>query len=423
MLSALVFAAAVRAEPSVALCEKALAAGMIGGPDGWVLDGRDARADLAPSEVAKREIKTLIQTITATGTVVVLPVFPPRALTAAAFLTSPAAGERPYDVALAERNYADLLVWLGTTGALVVDLLPVARSTLDPQFFYFRRDHHVTPAGTAAAAKVTAEAIRRRGIRLPSAEVRSEKVSEIVRKAEGRGVQLAAHCGGAPTVEPYPEWITTITPVATDLLADAPEPKVVLAGTSISGKEFNFVGFLSDELDADVMGVSTAAGGLLSSLQEYLRSINWHDHRPDVLVWEFAHSELFRVLTDGAPDPNNAMIYREIAPSVYADCGDAALRVGNVAGAPGAISLLDEGGTKVQAGDYLMVRSTNGRLEGFGVEIRYADRVVAHTFAPATRVSTYGRFFLALEPGDIVSVEATFTEDPRSLSTRICPGR
>lgn len=393
---------------------------MIGGRDGWLLDNRDANVDRAPSPELQANIGRLIAAIQAQGVVVVLPVFPARALVAAQYLDEPQPGESTFDAAVAQKRHDELLGWLRGTGATVLDMLAPALSIREPPYFYLRRDHHVTPTGTKLAAEAVATAIRAKGIVLPSLPTTATPAGTRSLRDEGRLKMVETYCGESPAPpEAYTIWKVTSERPTLDLVSDVGPAKVVLVGTSISGRPFQFPEFLSDALDADVLGVFTTAGGILSALQEYLRSPEWQASRPTVLVWEFAHSELFRAELDGAPNPNHPAIFDEVIPSAYGDCGgtNSPSRQGPVV--DGAIDLVAP--TDVLH-HYLFVESSNTKLEGFDLQLEYeSSGTRTHHFVPATRVATHGRFFLTLPPGELLSARAIFPADTGGTFTaRVC---
>ncbi|MFW9338755.1 alginate biosynthesis protein AlgX, partial [Glaesserella parasuis] len=78
-----------------------------------------------------------------------------------------------------------------------------------------------------------------------------------------------------------------------DLFGDSGNPEITLVGTSHSGKNYNFGGFLQEYLSADVLNVAFPGGGLEGSMLQYLGSEDFQKRPPKILIWEF--SPLYRL--------------------------------------------------------------------------------------------------------------------------------
>jgi hypothetical protein len=287
--------------------------------------------------------------------------------------------------------------------------------------FYFRRDHHETAVGAQVAANAIATALRADPAwpGLPHTRYASTAGESVVRDAEGRGVLMQKACGVHIPVEPYVQWKTHPVDAAAGpgLLDEAGGPEVVYVGTSMGSSAYNLMGFLREAAETDVVPVLTPQGGVLGSLQSYLRSPDWQAHHPAVLVWEFALYELFRDELEGSPDPRDPSIYRQIVPSVYGDCGDAAILSGAAGPAAGEVPLFHTDASLSILGKdhYLFLSTDDPGLLHFDVVSRYADgKVDDYPITAATRAATYGRFFLDLR--------ADFPAPLTSVSLRLPPG-
>ena len=78
-----------------------------------------------------------------------------------------------------------------------------------------------------------------------------------------------------------------------DLFGDSGNPQITLVGTSHSGKNYNFAGFLEQEIGADILNVAFPGGGLEGSMIQYLGSDEFQKSPPKILIWEF--SPLYRL--------------------------------------------------------------------------------------------------------------------------------
>ena len=73
-----------------------------------------------------------------------------------------------------------------------------------------------------------------------------------------------------------------------ELFGDSAQPQITLVGTSHSGPNYNFGGFLEQHIGADVLNVAFAGGGLEGSMLEYLGSEEFQSNPPKILIWEFS---------------------------------------------------------------------------------------------------------------------------------------
>lgn len=101
-----------------------------------------------------------------------------------------------------------------------------------------------------------------------------------------------------------------------------------MVGTSNStngvGLEFennpqvNFIGFLQEFLQTEVLNFAVSGGGSFTALENYLISEAYKDEKPKLLVWETVLNprSLDRSRFDVATD------YRRVIPSIYGSCSD-----------------------------------------------------------------------------------------------------
>ena len=78
-----------------------------------------------------------------------------------------------------------------------------------------------------------------------------------------------------------------------DLFGDSGNPQITLVGTVHSGKNYNFAGFLQEDIGADILNVAFPGGGLEGSMLQYLGSDEFQKSPPKILIWEF--SPLYRL--------------------------------------------------------------------------------------------------------------------------------
>lgn len=394
------------AEPPIELCPRAAAWGTIVAQDGWIFDKNDLRTDFTVPPEAKAGLERLMRTLAAHGPEVVTLYWPLRPMVVPELVGAPDPGEATYDAARALAGYDEVGRWIRAQGLDVVDLLPVARAVTGEESFYFRRDHHPTPTGTRAIATALSVTLTASPTwsQVPPRRYTS-RAAEVVIRPEGRAVSLEKACGAKIEPQPYTRWVTTPVEAPTvGLLDEGTEPEVVLLGTSNTSHLYNLPGFVQEAASADVLAVVTPQGGVLGSLQSYLRSPDYQRHAPRFLVWEFALYELFREVLEGAPDPRDPGIYRQIIPSVHGACAPADALLSGEAELGGVdVPLLKNRRRLRLRGPehYLFLETDDPGLLTFDVVTRYTGGVVdTYPIAAATRLRTYGRFFVELR-GDV----------------------
>jgi alginate biosynthesis protein AlgX len=137
-----------------------------------------------------------------------------------------------------------------------------------------------------------------------------------------------------------------------DLFSDSGNPQITLVGTSHSGKNYNFAGFLEEAIGADILNVAFPGGGLEGSMLQYLGSEEFQTKPPKILIWEF--SPLYRL--------DQETIYRQMMALLDNGCeGKDAQMTGSTTLKPGK--------------NELMVNSKNLNLQNSShqVDIRFAD--------------------------------------------------
>src|SRR5690606_3539419 len=167
-------------------------------------------------------------------------------------------------------------------GALVPDILPLVDNPPEDEYF-FRRDHHWTPAGARATARLVADFLRRQPLHAELAPKSYRTEPGIVMPKDGtmnRG--LRHHCGNNYGIQYVPAYQTV--PDSDDigaLLDDDSEPEVVLVGTSNSAarddeaKSYNFDGYLKEYLGVDILNYALPGAGQDGALLQYLQSADY----------------------------------------------------------------------------------------------------------------------------------------------------
>jgi alginate O-acetyltransferase complex protein AlgJ len=196
-----------------------------------------------------------------------------------------------------ERRYGAVVAALRTAGALAPDLADplAAASATDPHWpVFFKSDTHWTPVGAEICA-VTIATQMRGALRLPEPPQPGVRLGAIrmLRLAIGDLVQyVPAEQRGAFGAEESPIRTVLASGGAAALLEeDASDVQVV--GTSNVQPRFNFVPVLSNQVGRAV-GLSWKPNniGPYSAMLDYLRSNDFRQRRPRVIVWNHLENDM-----------------------------------------------------------------------------------------------------------------------------------
>ncbi|BBR52432.1 MULTISPECIES: alginate O-acetyltransferase [Pseudomonas] len=225
-----------------------------------------------------------------------------------------------FDYQKALGNYQAMLKRFASMGYNVPDLSPLTNEQLaaadQGKDFYFRGDQHWTPYGAERAAKIVADTVHK----MPAFEGIPRKEFE-THKSGRMGKTGTLHnvagqlCGTSYAVQYMDQFATEPKGGASDgddLFGDSGNAKITLVGTSHSGKNYNFSGFLQQYIGADVLNVAFPGGGLEGSMIQYLGSEEFKKNPPKILIWEF--SPLYRL--------DQETIWRQILALLDDGCDD-----------------------------------------------------------------------------------------------------
>ena len=257
-----------------------------------------------------------------------------------------------YDTAL--KNYQAMLGRFAKMGYYVPDLSPLTDEQ-QAHDFYFRGDQHWTPYGAERTAKIVAETVKKiPGFAdIPQREFET-KISGRMGKTGTLHNMAGQLCGTSYAVQYMDQFSTEPKGEAGDgdLFSDEANPQITLVGTSHSGKNYNFAGFLEQNIGADILNVAFPGGGLEGSMLQYLGSDEFQKTPPKVLIWEF--SPLYRL--------DQEVTYRQMMSLL-----------GN--GCEGKPALLSKNTTLKPGTNQLLVNGTNKPLHNANhqIDIRFAD--------------------------------------------------
>lgn len=250
------------------------------GVDGWLFREHDLIDSFGPSQKGYNGLRALQAALRERGTNLVIVPLPTRAIVHPEKL-----GDVEFSHRTAAKNYFLYLNRLRRVGLLVPELDKLTQGDQENDLF-FARDHHWRPAGAQATAELVAELIASENL-LGEYSPTTFTTSVVAQDATAGSYSRAATqlCEIEYEEEQFDVFYSA---AELDLFDEPAAPEVVLVGTSNSNgsKDFNFSGFLRQELRADVLNMATSGGGYDESLLQYLASPEYQAHRPKIIVWE-----------------------------------------------------------------------------------------------------------------------------------------
>ena len=296
----------------------------------------------------------------------------------------------------------------------------------EPERLFFARDHHWTPAG----ARVAAQAIK---AQMGTATLQSLPKAEYATRMTGMydfhgniPDKVETACPGVRIPnERIPNYLTERQDGA-NLLGDE-AIDVALIGSSYSAApwspkelDYNFAGFLQENLQTPVVNAAISGGGYDAASEAYFLSPAYAQHKPKVVLFEFWYF----------PYKQQLNAFRRIIPSIYGACDTehtviADSTVPLETGAPSVIATSDAKAGIKGASNYLYFQLSDPSLTNFKVSLEYDNG--QSEIVPVNRnarIKNDGRFFLDLNDafkGNFV--KASLLSDAKTTGTvtaRMC---
>lgn len=357
---------------------------LVQGKGDWLFRTRyDLRTDFGTTPQGYKEFKRLRDALKARGVELMIVYQPTRGLVNREQLTDEEKAH--FDYGLAKKNYLDAVANFRKAGIWVTDLSPLFDEKDVGTDYYFKADHHWTPAGADRTARLVAQTLRQiPGFKDIEQKEFESNVVGLLPKAGTLHKTAATFCGTSYATQYVERYQTTPDDEASSdsLFGEGSNPQVALVGTSNSGPAYNFSGFLQQHSGVDVLNLAVSGGGFDSALLQYLSSQDFHDNPPKILIWEFAtHYDLAQ-----------QSFYRQALPLVNNGCkGRDAVMKNTITLKPGSNEVLVNGQDKLRTlrgGDYQIDLTfsdptvheamatlwyLNGRRENFKIE--QSDRV------------------------------------------------
>jgi len=265
-------------------------ASLVPAQDDWLFRSQyDLRTDFGTTPFGYREFKRLRDALKRKGVELMVVYQPTRGLIHPDKLSG--AERANFDFDLAKRNYLRAIADFRKTGIWVTDLSPLFGEKNAATAYYFKADHHWTPAGAERTAKLVAETLKQMPgfAAIPKQEFVSKRVGLLPKK--GTLHKTAGQFCGTSYATQYVDRFET-EPVGEsggdDLFGEEAQAQIALVGTSNSGPAYNFAGFLEQYSGAQVLNMAVSGGGFDSALMQYMSSQEFHEHPPKILIWEFA---------------------------------------------------------------------------------------------------------------------------------------
>lgn len=254
--------------------------GLQPGRDDWLFRNHDLIEDFGPSRNGYNGLRAIQQKLADRGTTLMIVPLPTRGIVHPEYVLDPEFNHKQ-----SAKNYYLYLNRLRRVGLVVPPLDKLTAGDQEIPLF-FARDHHWTPDGAAATARLVSEELSSTGLLDESPALKFSTSTVEVQNNSGSYSRAAAElCNSQYEPESFNVYYTE---AELDLFAEVSEPDVVLVGTSNSNgtMSFNFDGFLRRELGVDVLNVATSGGGFDSSLVNYLGSDKFKQNPPVLIIWE-----------------------------------------------------------------------------------------------------------------------------------------
>lgn len=250
------------------------------GNENWLFRKHDLIENFGPGRDGYNGLRAIQQRLSARGTSLMIVPLPTRGIVHPEYVL-----DEDFSHKQSAKNYFLYLNRLRRVGLLVP---PLDKLTVGDQEvpLFFARDHHWTPAGAAATARLVSEELATTDLLNETPVMNFSTTMVDVESNTGSYSRAAADlCDTQFAPESFD---VHFTEAELDLFAEVSDPEVVLVGTSNSNGTmvFNFDGFLRKELGVDVLNAATSGGGFDESLITYLGSDNFKQRPPKLIIWE-----------------------------------------------------------------------------------------------------------------------------------------
>lgn len=377
------------------ICDEARARGFLLADDGIYLRQRDLVTEFLMDEHLLSYLERLNNLLAELGTILVLTPVPTKAMVIHNMLDLSDPIQASYDASMAHAAYSTFLELLEQRGILAADLLTPTLATdwgSMNEWSVMPSEIHWTPSGAQVAARAVADVIAAhpKYSELPQGSFQTS--TRIVPERHSLLIQhIEEECQFTIPKRELTHYVTANRTAALDLFGQSYAP-IVLAGTSYSNPFFNFSGFISEFLSVEVENMFIPAGGLFSSLEDYLLGELYDESKPAFLIWEFP----FLYLGESREQVFQGL--RRIIPSLYGSCVDSIASTTINAVETETVLLSHLANLNIQGSSYyLHLQASDLSLTEFTVTFIHADGTIdVIDVARTTRVQNSGHYFIEL---------------------------
>jgi alginate biosynthesis protein AlgX len=337
-----------------------------------------------------------------------------------------------FNVETARANYNDSVEKFRKIGINTVNIQEAflqhitAHNTSEPGKLFFARDHHWTPAGARVAAQAVKSRIQASTLKgLAKAEYSTHPTGMYDFHGNIPDRVETACPGVRIPNEQVPSYLTERRDSG-NLLGDE-AIDVTLLGSSFSAApwspkelDYNFAGFLQENLHASVVNAAISGGGYDAASEAYFLSPSYAQHKPKVLLYEFWYF----------PYKQELSAFRRIIPSIYGACeADRTVIADSTVpletGVPSVLANSDAQAGIKGAANYLYFQLSDPTVINFKVNLEYDNgQTEVVPVNRNTRIKNDGRFFLDLNDafkGNLVKASlVTDMKTMGSVTARMC---
>lgn len=267
---------------------------------GWVFSQHQLIEKFAMKRTAQELLQSIVDEFKKRNVKLAIVVPPPRPTVAGQAALAAAQTDPGFDLAAAQSSFAQLMIDLEKTGAIVPDLAQAAHEDVgSADSFYFRRDTHWTARGAAISALALANKVQEMVPDLFPNAGRfglADLVAEGSLTEKGSLAKIVRQtCDISLAEEVAPTYALTR---GGNLLASATEgASIALLGSSFSDRykrdHYRFADAIAWAFDAEVENLSISGGGPIGAIEPYVLSgaLDRRDH--PLVIWEIPYTERF----------------------------------------------------------------------------------------------------------------------------------
>ncbi len=387
------------------------------GLDGWLFRQVDLK-EKKPNKAFVDSARRISEALKEKGVELVVVLVPRKPLIYFDKLNLRDPNQATYSAEGAREVYTTLVEGLRSQGVNAVKLLSAFDSARDRQLF-FKIDNHWTSYGAQIAAKAVAEdAVQSVNLQEGERVAFTTVLSQTVAHPSDLVDTLEVACG--IKVEPEQLDLFETTRQASDEIGlfDISGGEVVLVGTSFSQRpdakqDYNFDGFLSQELGLEVLNYAIPGGGAYTALQTYLLDQSYLEQKPKVIIWE---------LPSNMTSQSDLVLVRQIIPSIYGACSQEESLVSSTISLDSEMGILLANITErniIGAKYYLYIEAQIPLID-FRLRFNYEDDTSEEVVVErSTRGGNFNKFFLALSNQYTANLKEIVMEHNGTLTGQI----